>query len=67
MFPKLKLAGFETKSPCATPAPESGIESVALLAFELMVSAPVTDPAAAGVKIALKTVLWPPVRVIGRL
>jgi hypothetical protein len=67
MLPKLKLAGFDPNWPCAMPVPESGTESVGLLALELIVSVPLAAPVAEAVKIALNVALWPAVSVVGRL
>jgi len=64
MFPKLKLDGFDANCPCATPVPESGMESVALFALELIVSAPLTAPVAEGAKTALNVALCPALSVI---
>ena len=64
-FPKLMLAGFEANWPSATPVPESGMESMALLALELMVSAPLVAPAAEGVNSTLKAAVCPAPSVIG--
>ena len=38
-----------------------------MLAFELMVNVPLAAPAAVGVKMALKVVDWPALRVIGKV
>ena len=65
IFPKLKLVGFDPNWPCATPVPESATESVALLALELTVNAPLAAPAAEGVKTTLNVVPCPAVSVIG--
>jgi hypothetical protein len=67
MLPKLKLDGFDTTCPVATPIPESGTESVGLLALDVMTRVPLAAPVADGVKIALNVVLCPPLSVTGRL
>ena len=46
---------------------ESGTESVALLALELIVSVPLAAPVAEGVKIALNVALCPALSAIGKL
>ena len=66
-LPKLKLVGLEASWPCASPLPESGTESVGLLAFELIVRDPAAAPAAVGVNVAVKVALWPAFNVTGRL
>ncbi len=66
-LPNARLVGFAVSAPCAIPVPESGTESVGLLALELMVSVPLAAPAADGAKVALKVVPCPALSVIGRL
>ena len=65
-FPKLKLAGFGAIWPCVTPTPESGIASVGLFAFEVIVRVPLRLPAAVGENVVLNVVLCPAPRVAGR-
>jgi len=65
-LPKLKLVGFGESCPCATPVPERGTERVALLAFEVIVNAPLPAPAVVGVKMALNADDWPALSVSGK-
>jgi hypothetical protein len=52
-LPNDRLVGFAVSEPDVTPAPESGMLSGELDAFEVMLSDPVAAPALAGVKITL--------------
>lgn len=65
-LPKARLVGFGDSVPWVAPVPESGMDSVALLALELMVKVPLAAPAAVGVKTALKVALCPALSVAGR-
>src|SRR5271157_4762285 len=65
-LPNARLVGFAVSVPCVTPVPDSGMESVALLALESIVSAPLAAPALVGAKIAVKVTLWLAARVTGR-
>jgi len=62
---KPMLVGLDPSAPGATPVPDSGMLSVGLLAFEMIVTLPVTLPADAGVNVTLKLALWPAVSVTG--
>jgi hypothetical protein len=64
-LPKLRLVGFEPSAPAATPVPVRGMVSVEFDAFEVMVTLPLTAPAAVGLNNTLKLALWPAVRVTG--
>jgi hypothetical protein len=64
-LPKLRLVGFAPKAPGVTPVPDKGIVRVGLDAFEVSVTLPVTLPADAGLKVTVKVVLCPAVRVTG--
>jgi hypothetical protein len=64
-LPKLRLVGFEPSAPAATPVPDKGIARLEFDAFDVIVTAPLTAPAAAGINDTLKVALWPPVSVTG--
>ena len=64
---KPRLVGFDPNAPAATPVPDSGMLSVGLDAFEVIVILPLTLPAAAGVNVTLKFALCPAVSVTGAL
>lgn len=59
------LAGFGERPPCVTPVPERGMLSVGLEPFEVMVTLPLTAPAAVGLNNTVNDVLWPALSVIG--
>lgn len=62
---KPMLVGFDPNTPGATPVPDSGMFSVGLDAFEMMVTLPLTLPADTGVNVTVKLALCPPVSVTG--
>ena len=62
---KPMLVGFDPNTLGATPAPDSGMFSVGLDAFEMIETLPLTLAAEAGVNVTLKLALWPPVSVTG--
>jgi hypothetical protein len=64
-LPKLKLAGFDPRTPGVTPVADSGIVRLGLEALEVTLTAPVALPAAVGVNVTLKVALWPAARVTG--
>jgi hypothetical protein len=64
-LPKARLVGFDASAPDAVPVPVNGIVSVGFDAFEVMVTLPLTAPAAVGVNNTLKLALWPAVSVTG--
>jgi len=64
-LPKLRLVGFDVRSPGARPVPDSGMVKVGFDAFEVTVTFPVTAVADTGVYATLKVALWPAVRVTG--
>ena len=64
-LPKPRLVGFAPRAPGASPVPDKGIARVGLDAFEVSVTVPVVLPAETGVKVTVKVVLCPAVRVIG--
>jgi len=64
-LPKLRLVGLDDNTPEVTPVPLTGMDRVGLEAFDAIVILPVTAPAAVGVKVTLKVVLWPAASVAG--
>jgi len=66
-LPKAKLAGVTANCPAAVPVPDSGIFRVGFDAFEATARLPLALPADDGVKMTLKVMLCPEVRVIGGL
>ena len=64
-LPKLRLVGFDPRVPAVTPVPERGIVRVGFVAFEVIVTLPLTLPADVGVNVTLKLALWPEVSVTG--
>ena len=63
--PKVKLDGFAVKEPAVTPLPESVQVNGDPGAFEAIVTVPDALAVDAGVKVTLKVVLWPAVKVNG--
>jgi hypothetical protein len=49
--------GFETKSPCVTPVPESGILKLGFEPVEVMFTLPLVAPLAVGEKSTVNDVL----------
>jgi hypothetical protein len=66
-LPKAKLAGVTANCPAGVPVPDSGIFRVGFDAFEATARLPLALPADDGVKMTLKVMLCPEVRVIGGL
>jgi hypothetical protein len=64
-LPKLRLVGFDPRTPAATPVPDSGIVRLGFEAFDVMVTPPLALPAEAGVNVTVKVALWPDVSVTG--
>jgi len=64
-LPKLRLVGFDAKSPGDTPVPDNAMVSVGLEAFEVIVTVPLALPVEVGANATLKLVLWPAVNVTG--
>ena len=64
-LPKLRLVGLDDKAPDVTPVPLTGMVRVGLDAFDVIVMLPLTAPAAVGVNVTLKVVLWPAASVTG--
>src|SRR5271157_5655697 len=64
-LPKLRLAGFEPRSPGEIPVPDRGTARVGFEAFEVTVTFPLALPAAVGVNVTVKLALCPAVSVTG--
>ena len=64
-LPKLRLVGFDPKSPGEIPVPDNGIVKVGFEALEVTVTLPLALAADAGVKVTLKVALCPALRVTG--
>jgi hypothetical protein len=64
-LPKLRLVGFELRTPGVTPVPDNGMARVGLEAFEVIVMLPLTVPADPGANVTVKVALWPAVSVAG--
>ena len=57
-LPNARLAGFALNVPGVTPVPESGMVNVELDPLEVMVTLPLTAPAAAGANFTVNEVVW---------
>ena len=57
--------GLDPSAPAATPVPDTGIVSVGLGAFDVIVTLPLELPADCGLKLAVKLVLCPAPSVNG--
>ena len=66
-LPKAKLAGVTANCPAAVPVPDSGMFKVRFDALEATARFPLALPAEDGVKMTLKVMLCPEVRVTGGL
>jgi len=64
-LPKLRLVGFAPSAPAVVPVPVSGIVSVGLDPFDVIVTLPLAAPAVVGANATLKVALWPAVSVTG--
>ena len=64
-LPKARLVGLDPNAPAATPEPDSGMVSVGLDAFDVIITLPLALPADCGVKLALKLALCPAPSVTG--
>jgi len=64
-LPKPRLDGLSPKAPGETPVPVNGKVSVAFDAFELIVTFPLTLPAAWGANVTVKVVLCEAFNVSG--
>lgn len=64
-LPKPRLVGFDPNAPGATPVPDSGMFSVGLDAFEVIVILPLRLEADAGVSETVKLALCPALSVTG--
>jgi hypothetical protein len=66
-LPKARLVGFDPSAPVATPVPVNGMIKVGFVAFEVMLTLPLTAPAEVGVNRILKVELCPAASVTGAL
>jgi hypothetical protein len=66
-LPKAKLAGVTANCPAAVPVPDSGMFKVRFDAFEATARFPLALPEEDGVKMTLKVMLCPDVRITGGL
>src|SRR5580692_1058065 len=66
-LPKAKLAGVTANCPAAVPVPDSGIFRVGFDPFEATARLPLALPEEDGVKMTLKVMLCPDVRITGGL
>jgi hypothetical protein len=65
-LPRPRVVGVTVSCPAAAvPVPDSGMVSVGLDAFEVIVTLPITVPADAGVNVTVKLALCPAVSVRG--
>lgn len=66
-FPKFSVAGETDRTPGLVPVPESATLSGEFAASETTARMPLAEPAAAGVKVAVKLTLWAGARVMGKV
>ena len=66
-LPKARLVGVAVSAPGATPVPERGILRLGLDPLEVMVTLPLAAPAVVGANFTENDVLWPAVKVTGRV
>ena len=66
-LPNEMLEGFGERLPCVTPVPDSGMFRLGFDPFEVMLTLPVTLPTADGENFTVNEVLWPEVKVTGRV
>jgi hypothetical protein len=66
-LPKAKLVGLGVKAPCATPVPVRGMLKLELEPLDVMLTLPLTEPLAVGLKSTVKEVLWPAANVKGKV
>ncbi len=64
-LPNAALEGLATSWPAAVPVPVSGMFTVGFVALEVIVTLPLTAPAACGANVTVKLVLCPPDKVSG--
>lgn len=67
IFPKLRLAGLAPSWPRVSPVPDSDTLRVEFGAVDAIARLPVTLPAVVGVKITLKLMVWPALKVVGKV
>ena len=61
------LEGFGDRLPCVTPVPDRAMFSVGFEPFEVIVTLPLTAPAADGANLTVNEVLWPAFNVRGNV
>ena len=66
-LPKARLVGVAVRVPGATPVPESAMLRLGFDPLEVMVTLPVAAPAAVGANFTENEVLWPAVKVTGKV
>ena len=66
-LPKARLVGFALSVPGATPVPESAMLRLGFDPFEVIVTLPLTAPAADGANLTVNEVLCPAFRVRGNV
>ena len=64
--PKFRMDGAEVRAPAVTALAASGTASVPFDASLAKDSIPLADPPDCGLKVTLKSTLWPAARVTGR-
>ena len=66
-LPNARLLGFGLSVPGARPVPDSGMLKLEFEPLDVMLTFPLTGPLAVGLKTTVKDVLWPAVKVKGRV
>ena len=66
-LPNARLVGFAVNVPCVTPVPDSGMLKLGLPPLDVTLTLPLTAPLAVGAKLTVNEVLWPAVRVKGKV
>jgi len=66
-LPNASDVGFGVSVPCVTPVPESAMLKVGLPPLEVMFTLPLDAPLAVGANFTVKDVLWPVVKVKGKV
>ena len=66
-LPKARVVGLADNIPCVVPVPVSAMLKFGLLAFEVMLTLPLTAPLAVGANFTVNEVLCPAVKVRGNV
>jgi hypothetical protein len=66
-LPKARLVGLAPSAPCATPVPVNGMLRLEFEPLDVMLTFPLTEPLADGLKSTVKDVLCPAVNVKGKV